>query len=350
MAIRNLFSAVKETFTEFLDDDCMTLAGALAYYTALSFAPLMVLVLSVGAALGYGDEIIEQVKNLMGGDAVGDITDEVTRDSKDPFGELTSVSGVISLLALFFSASGVFAQLQASLNRVWDVKAAPSAGWLDWVRKRLLSLGMVLTIAFLLLISLVITGLITGLTGSGTDDPSVLWQAVNFVVSVALLTLLFALMFKVLPDVLIDWRHVWIGAAVTAVLFTIGKTLIGMYIAMSGTGSAYGAAGSLIALLVWVFYSAVILFLGAEATQVYTRRTGGHIRPDQHAVWIDPPPEMVASESAGKREQGTGNREQEGGAESVSDDRKVEVIEPIDLAQSSAPEPERIVIEPEREG
>jgi membrane protein len=184
---------------------------------------------------------------------------------------------------LLFSASGVFAQLQSTMNKVWNVTPKPQNAIWDWLRKRLLSMGMVLSVAFILLASLVISAVIgMVLPGTGT-----LWNLVTAGVSMLVFIVLFAMIFKFLPDVQIAWRDVWVGAVLTAVLFTVGKYAIGVYIGNSAVASSYGTAGSLIALLVWVYYSAVIVLFGAELTQVYATRYGSGIQPEGGAVKKD---------------------------------------------------------------
>lgn len=196
---------------------------------------------------------------------------------------------MIGIVTLIIGATGVFAQLQYSLNRIWDVQAKPGAGIWEWIRKRFLSLGMVVGIAFVLLVSLVISAVLSAVLGhfSGDAGQTVLWRTVELAVSVIVSFLLFAIMFKVLPDVKIRWRDVMLGTLITAVLFAIGKYLIGLYIGKSGTESAFGAAGSLMVMLLWVYYSALILFLGAELTQTLARSRGRQIEPSEHAVPIE---------------------------------------------------------------
>jgi membrane protein len=176
----------------------------------------------------------------------------------------------------------VFAALQDSLNTIWEVRPKPDLGWGYTIRIRLFSFAMVIVIAFLLLVSLIVSAALSALGGYlGGDAP--VWQWLNLAISIVVFTLLFAMMYRFLPDVKVGWHDVWIGAAITALLFSLGKFLIGLYIGRSSLASVYGAAGSLVALLVWVYYSAQIVFLGAEFTQVYARRSGRRIEPSDHA-------------------------------------------------------------------
>ena len=199
---------------------------------------------------------------------------------------------LIILLVLLFGASGVFGELQSALNTVWDVAPKPGRGVWGLVKDRFFSFTLVVGVAFLLLVSLVVSA---GLTWAGQVFASSLpggalvWQVLNFCISFAVVTALFALMFKTLPDVHIKWRDVWIGAGVTAGLFTLGKFLLGLYLGSAGVSSAYGAAGSIVALVIWVYYSSQVLLVGAEFTEVYARRYGSRITPDDKAVAVEHP-------------------------------------------------------------
>ena len=285
-----LWGATKEVVSEFFDDDALTHAASLAYYTALSFAPLLMLLLWIASLLGEDTQnrMVAQLHSFIGGPAAGAVDEVVNNAEQQP--NAGSIAGIISILFLLFSASGVFGQLQYALNSIWDVQARPGEGIWGWLRKRFLSFGMVLALGFILLVSLVISSVLSGMMGEGGGEAeeaaSAVGHVVQLVVSFAVFTVLFALMFKFLPDVKIAWNDVWVGALATAALFTVGKFLIGLYLGRS-TDSSYGAAGSLIALLVWVYYSGLIVFFGAEITQVWARRMGHQIEPDEHAVRIE---------------------------------------------------------------
>ena len=286
------FGALKEAFNDFLADDSLTQAAAVAYYTALSFAPLLVLTTLIVSTIisdSAKDRLVQEVEALMG-PGVGDSIQQVmeaeeggqkagSQVEKVRGGGLGALTGVIGIVALVYSASGVFAQLQAALNKVWDVEAKPGQGIWGYVRKRFLSVGIVFAILFLLLASLAVTTVLGAVLGDG----GTVWKVVNFVVSLLVYVALFGLIFKYLPDVSIPWPAVWFGAAITAVLFAVGKLLIGLYLSNSDVGGSYGGAGSVVVLLVWVYYSAVILFLGAELTQVWAKYSGYKITPDEHA-------------------------------------------------------------------
>jgi membrane protein len=203
-----------------------------------------------------------------------------------------ALSTIVGVVTLFFGASGVFGELQSSLNTIWEVKPKPGRGIMGEIKARFISFTMVLGVAFLLLVSLVLSAILSNIGSTFSDllpGGEALWQAVNFVFSLAVITLLFALIFKYIPDAKVEWKDVWLGALVTAVLFTIGKFLLALYLGKAAVGSAYGAAGSLIALVVWVYYAAQILFMGAEFTQTQARRRGHEIKPSESAVRIEKP-------------------------------------------------------------
>jgi membrane protein len=288
MKVSAFFPLVKETFSEWTEDKVPRLAAALSYFTVFSLAPLLVIAISV-AAIFFGEDaargqIIGQIQGLVGQEGAATIETMITHADQVEGGGFATIVGIITLL---IGASGVFGQLQDALNTIWEVAPRPGRGIAYFIRSRFLSFGMVLVIAFLLLVSLVLSAVVAGIGTYMTEAMpglTALWELVNFAVSFGVITLLFALMYKVLPDVEITWGDVWIGAAVTAFLFTIGRTLIGIYLGSTAVGSAYGAAGSLVVILVWVFYSAQILLFGAEFTQVYARRYGSQIRPTPIAV------------------------------------------------------------------
>jgi len=277
----NTWALLKKTIANFGEDDCMSLAGALAFYTALSLAPLLILLLRIASLLGEEKQaaLISKIQEMVGPQAAEAVSMVIDSAGEQP--GWGTIAGIVSLLILLFSATGVFAQLQASLNRIWDVEPRKSEGIKGFIRKRLLSAGMILAIAFLLLVSLVASSIIGIIIPQG----AIIWQWVDLGVSLCVFILLFGLMYKYLPDVKIAWRDVWLGATVTAVLFAIGKFGVVLYLAHSSTASSYGAAGSLLVLLLWVYYSSLLVFLGAEFTQAYARQRGRAIEPDEHAQW-----------------------------------------------------------------
>jgi len=285
---------LRQTVKQFREDDCTTMGAALAYYTTFSIAPLLLVVIAV-AGIFLEREAVEgqlygQIRGLVGSPAAEQVSTIVRNASQD---KSTGVLGsVIGLLAVLFGATTAFAQLQAALNRAWQVKPDPKAGGIrNFITKRLLSLGMVLSIGFLLLVSLILSAAISGLNAwAGSMLPEFLsegiLQGIHAVTSLALITLLFAAIFKVLPDSKIQWRDVWVGAALTALLFTVGKFLIGLYLGQSSTASTYGAAGSLIIIILWVYYASLILLMGAEFTQVWAESRGRAIHPEEGAARV----------------------------------------------------------------
>ena len=286
---KRLFNLLKQTFTEWSEDKAPMFAAALAYYTIFSLAPLLVIIVGIlGIIYGQSDakgQIIDQIGGLTSPNVAETIKGVLDAQAESGGGVLATVLGTITLLV---GATGVFAQLQTALNTIWEVKPNPDKGGvLHLLMVRLLSLGMVLVIAFLLLVSLLLSTALEVVGAYFTDvlpGADFIWQIVNIVVSFGVITLLFALIFKYLPDVKISWGDVWIGAAVTSLLFVIGKFLISWYLSRGGVASTYGAAGSLVILLLWIYYSAQILFFGAEFTQVYAKEEGSRIVPSKDAV------------------------------------------------------------------
>jgi membrane protein len=269
---------LRDVFQKWSSDNALTLGAALAYYTIFSIAPLLVLVIAVaglvfGRAAAQG-EIVTQIEGMLGPAGAELIESMIKRASEPASGVIATV---ISLVTMFFGASGVFAQLQSSLNRIWSAEPSRRTGVKGQLQRRAASFSMILGIGFLLLVSLALTALISGLHSiidAYLAVPSELLSLTNTGVSFAIVTAMFAMIFKLLPDARIEWRDVWLGAAVTALLFTIGKSLIGIYLGRAGVTSVYGAAGSLVLVLLWVYYSSQLLFLGAEFTEVYSRRYG----------------------------------------------------------------------------
>lgn len=290
MNVKIIVELLKETFQEWQKDEASRLAASLAYYTVFSLAPLLIIAIAVAGSF-FGEEaargeIVGQIQGLVGLEGAKAIEAAID-NSNQP--EVSSIASTISVVVLFFGASGVFAELQEALNIIWGVKAKPGRGVASFIRKRILSFSAVLGIGFLLLVSLVVSAVLSALGNfmiysiPGID---LFWQSLNFVISFVVITFLFALMYKFLPDVKITWRDVLTGATITALLFTIGKFVLGLYLGKGSFGSTYGAAGSLVIILAWVYYSAQILFFGAEFTQVYAKKYGSQIIPDKHAIRI----------------------------------------------------------------
>mgnify|MGYP002777906972 CR=1 FL=1 len=288
MRIKTIISLLRETFTEWNEDKASRLAAALAYYTVFSLAPMLIIAIAIAGAV-FGEEaargeIVAQIQGLVGRDGAQFIETAIEGASKPRAGTIASL---ISIAVLLFGASGLFAQLQDSLNTIWEVQPKPGRGLIGILRDRFLSFTMVLGVGFLLLVSLVLSAGLSGFVnflGSLLPGIGALLQLANFVLSFAVTTVLFGLIYKVLPDVKIAWSDVWSGAIVTALLFSIGRFALGLYLGNSSFGSTYGAAGSVVIILVWVYYAAQILFFGAEFTQVYARRYGSRIVPAKNAM------------------------------------------------------------------
>ena len=289
----NAFSLLKQTFKEWLDDKAPQLGAALAYYTVFSLAPLILVLLAIIGVIfrddpkGAWDKITEQMSYFLDPSAV-QVVQNIAQKASEP-GKST-LATVIGIALALFGASGVFGQLQDALNTIWGVKAKPSAGVWGFLRNRFLSFGMVAGICFLLLVSLAIEALLKGFSHyiqSVLPGGIVIAVAVYLTFDFAVVVLLFAMIFKFLPDVKIQWRDVWIGAIMTAILFGIGKWVLGLYLGSGAAGSAYGAASSLITLLLWVYYSSQILLFGGEFTQVYAQRAGRAFEPSDYAVRVE---------------------------------------------------------------
>jgi membrane protein len=283
----NMWSLLRQTVLNWFDDKAPQLGAALAFYTALSIAPLLVISLGI-AAFVFGHEAarggVQDQMQFLVGDQGAKAIEEMIANANNPGKGVFATS--LSLIILLFGASGVFGQLQQSLNAIWKVQPKAGRGILGIVRDRFLSFVMVLGSAFLLLVSLLLSAALASLeTLTNRLPESLYWvsQLLHAGVSFILITLLFAMMYKYLPDVKIAWRDVWLGAIITALLFTIGKFAIGLYLGHSSMASSYGVAGSFVVLLVWVYYSAQILFLGAEFTQVHAIRYGRRIVPAENA-------------------------------------------------------------------
>jgi membrane protein len=288
MKVGQVAAILKETMQDWSADNAMRRAAALAFYTVLSMAPLLVLAVSI-AGLVYGQEaakgeIAAQISGVVGPQA-GQAIQTILSHAREPGDGF--LSSIVGGLVLLFGASGVFGELQASLNEIWRVAPKPGRGFWGVVQQRFFSFAMVLGVAFLLLVSLVLSAMIEALGAYFSHvlpGGVALWEVVNFVFSLGVISCLFALIFKVVPDAEIGWRDVWMGALVTALLFTVGKWALGVYLGRASVASPYGAAGSVVVLVIWVYYAAQILLMGAEFTQVFARHLGHRIAPSPHAV------------------------------------------------------------------
>ena len=292
MKPKDLFSLLKDTFTAFGQDKVSRLAAALSYYTVFSIAPILIVIIGVAALFFNADtaraQILEQIQtnvNQTAADAVSEILSNANKNGQS--GNI--VATIIGFVTVLVGASGLFAALQDSLNTIWGVAPKPDAGFLYMIRSRFISFSMVLVIGFMLLVSLVLS---TAVKGFSTQIGSVLggaaWVApvVNTVGFFVVITVLFAAIFKVLPDAKIEWPDVWIGAGITSLLFSVGKFILSWYLSRPGTASAYGSAGALVVLLLWINYASQILFFGAEFTKAYANKFGSHIEPEDDAIAV----------------------------------------------------------------
>jgi membrane protein len=300
--LRSLPGILKQTFAEWKDDEVPRLAAALAYYTSFALAPTLVIVIAV-AGLVFGaenvrTEIVAQAAGMLG-DAGGELVGAAVEAASRPKEGWLAVA--LGLMALLFAASGLFGELQSALNTVWEVEPKPGRGLLGLLRDRFLSFTMVLGVGFLLLVSLVLSAGLAGAEKYAAGHLAALAPVLHvagFVVGFGVTTLLFAMIYKFLPDVELRWRDVWTGALATAFFFSLGRFLIGLYLGRSTVGSAYGAAGSLAIILAWVYYSSQVLLFGAEFTQVYARRRGTWAEPKEDAQSTRPEDAPAGKERA----------------------------------------------------
>jgi membrane protein len=285
------WKALKSTFSEFGSDNGMKLSASLAYYTIFSIPPLLIIIIAL-CGFFFGKEAIQgqvygQISGLVGSDAAVQIQDAIkntltTKDSK--------LAQIISIVALVLGATGVFAEIQDSINIIWGIKPKPKRGFLKMLFNRLISFSLIISIGFLLLVSLVINTLLellsTRLQHYFPHLTIYVFYVLNIIIIFAVISFLFATIFKILPDAKIKWNYVLSGSIFTALLFMLGKFAIGFYLGQSDIGGIYGAAGSIIIILVWVYYSSIILYFGAEFTQVYAEVCGQKIRPNDYAVKV----------------------------------------------------------------
>jgi len=288
---RNFFSLLTEAGNEFIDDHAMKLSASLAYYTLFSIGPLLLVVIDL---LGFfykkataTTEVFSKVRSVIGQSATDELQSILTNMSKQTN---TTLIGIIAVLVFIFGATGIFSEIQSSINYLWSIKAKPKRSWLKYITDRLLSLLLVIGMGFLMLITIVVNILVDLLSGRiepffGNISTTVL-KAVNIGTLFVIVSFVFAVIFKVLPDAKIRWKDALIGASFTGVLFLIGKFLISYYLGFSKSLNAYGAATSIILVLSWVYYSSMILYFGAAFTEAYAKRYGGGITVSRNAVHI----------------------------------------------------------------
>lgn len=290
-AFKNYFKLLSGAFNGFMDDKGLKLSASLAYYTIFSLAPLLLLLISVAGAIfgkdAINNKVFGEINGLVGNEAAMQVQDMIKRIS---LSGKTTTAAIIGGVTLLLGATSIFAEIQDSINMIWKVKAKPKRGWLKLIQDRLTSSSLIIGLGFLLIVSLIINGLVLSLGNLLTrflpDITVIFIDILNVVIGFIVIAVLFGVIFKILPDVKIAWKDVRSGAIFTAILFMIGRFLIGLYISTTGTGSTYGAAGSLIVILVWVYYTAAILYFGAEFTQVYAEEKGIKIEPATYAVHV----------------------------------------------------------------
>jgi membrane protein len=287
MPLKTTGTLIRRTIGRWSEDRISRLSAALAFYTLFAIAPMLVIVIAIAGLVFEPHEVrgrvVQEIGHLVGTEGARTIETAVERASDPDAGIMALVVSIAMLLVL---STGLFVEMQDALNKLWGVEPRPDAGYMSLIWSRLLSFGMILAIGFLLMVSLVASAVLSVLSGyfqgllPGVDW---LWLIVHEIVSLAVFTVLFALIFRVLPDARLSWRAIWLGAIVTAVLFTIGKFLIGLYLGRAAVGEVYGAAGSLVVILLWVYYSAQILFTGAAFTRVYAEHRGHGPVPKEQA-------------------------------------------------------------------
>lgn len=284
-------SVLKSSFSCFIQDNAFKLSASLSYYTVFSLGPILIIIISL-AGFFYGREAVQgniygQIRELVGTEAALQIQEIIKNIQQTDQGVTAAIIGVG---VLFLGATGVFIEMQDSINYIWSVKAKPTKGWLKFIINRLLSFSLVISLGFLLLVSLIISALLDllneRLTRIMADITVYAIYVINIVVILAVNTSLFSVIYKVLPDAIIKWKDAFIGAFFTAVLFLLGKFAIGFYLGKSNLGVTYGAAASIIVILTWVYYSALILYFGAEFTKAYAIQRGGGIRIASTSVFI----------------------------------------------------------------
>ncbi len=290
--LKNGFKILKAAFNGFMDDRALKLSASLAYYTIFSLGPLLLLLIAL-AGVFFGQEAIQgkvfkEINGMVGNDAamqIQDIIKNLRLSGK------STISVIIGAVTLIIGATTVFGEIQDSINMIWKVKAKPKKGWVKLIKDRLLSSSLIITLGFLLLVSLVVNGALMALSDRLKaylpDITVLLFNAINIVISFIVISVLFGVIFKVLPDAKIAWKDVRSGAAFTTILFLIGRLVINIYIESSGTSSTYGAAGSLIVILLWIYYTAAILYFGAEFTRAYADYKGVKIEPAEFAVYVE---------------------------------------------------------------
>ena len=301
LTLKGIWEVLKNSFTGFSNHNVMKFSAALAYYTVFSMAPLLIVIISL-CGIFLGQEAVEgqiygALAGFMGEDTAMQLQEIIKKASISGKDTIAAIIGIITLLV---GATTVFAEIQDSINDIWGLKPKPKRGWLKILKNRFLSFSVIISLGFILLVSLAVTSLIDGfsdiLQARFPEVTVVIFYILNQAITLAVISLIFGVIFKVLPDAEIKWRDVISGSVVTALLFMLGKFAISFYISKSEVGSTYGAAGSLVVLLLWTYYSSIILYFGAEFTKAYAVKFGSEIRPSNYAVTM----KQVEVETGGK--------------------------------------------------
>lgn len=289
--MRKFWLVVRQAFTEFFNDHALKFSASLSYYTIFSLGPVLLIIISF-AGIFYGRDAVEgkiywQLQGLIGNDAALQIQDIIGNIEKS---RMSHSGAVLGLIILFVGATGVFTEMQDSINYIWSIKTKPKKSIVKFLIDRLLSFSLIVSFGFILMVSLAVHAMVDLLYDKlkmyFSEVTVVIFQWVNYGILFVVITCLFAIIFKILPDARIRWKDAFVGAAFTAVLFLIGKSLIGLYLGNSNVGVTYGAAASVVIILLWVYYTSIILYFGAEFTKVYTMNFGGGIVPEKTAVFI----------------------------------------------------------------
>jgi membrane protein len=289
--IKFTFSLIKDSFNEFMNDNGLKLSAALSYYTVFSLAPMLLVIISI-VSFFYGKEaftgeLFGQISGLVGKDAAAQLQEIIKNAEVSNKSTLAATVGIITLL---IGATGVFAEIQDSINYIWSIKSKPKKSWLAYLKNRLLSFSVILTLGFLLIVSLGVNTAVDLLSSRleryFSEVSVIIFSVVNIALVLVILTALFTAIFKVLPDGHVRWKECLVGASFTAVMFAVGKSGISLYLGSQDLGAAYGASASIVILLTWVYYSSIILYFGAEFTKVYAKSDGEDISPNEHAVLV----------------------------------------------------------------
>lgn len=289
--VKDYLKVLKNSFGCFIEDNAFKLSASLSYYTIFSLGPVLIIVISL-AGLFFGREAVEgrifwQLQGLVGKDAAVQVQ-EIIKNTQQTGDSTTGT--IIGIILLVVGATGVFIEIQDSINYIWSVKAKPKKGWLKFLKNRFLSFSLVVSMGFILLVSLIVSAMLTALSDVFmkyfSDNLMFIFHILNFVIILAVITALFAVIFKVLPDAHISWKDALIGSGFTALLFILGKLGINLYLSKSDVGSTYGAAASIVILITWIYYSSLILYFGAEFTKINALTLGKGIKPNENAVYI----------------------------------------------------------------